>query len=109
MIEFLSLLVMALLLCVGLYCYNRICRNFTLDEIELRVAQQMEQRAHKLCMQAFEVQRTVELIERNKLDEQFQDDLHLYVEDFQAEVAEGLQKNKVQSVQSYGFIRLTKH
>jgi hypothetical protein len=36
------------------------------------------------------------------------DDLHLYVEDFQAEVAESLQQNKVRDIQSYGFIRLTK-
>lgn len=108
MIEFLSLLTMCLLWLIGLYCYKKVCRDITLDEIEQRVVQRMEQRAHKLCMQAFDVQRTTEAEERNKLDEQFQDDLHLYVEDFQAEVAESLQQNKVSDIQTYGFIRLSK-
>lgn len=108
MTEFLSLLVMGILLLAGLFWYKKACRTLTVDEIERQVSRQMEQRAHKLCMQAFDVQRTSETTERNKLDEQFQDDLHLYIEDFQAEVAESLQQNKVQNIQSYGFIRLTK-
>jgi hypothetical protein len=108
MIELISLTVMTLLLLGGLFLYKKICRNLTVNEIEQRVSQQMEQRAHKLCMQAFDVQRTSEAEERTRLNEQFQDDLHLYVEDFQAEVAESLQQNKVADIQSYGFIRLTK-
>ena len=108
MIEFLSLIVLAVLMLSGLFWYKKTCRHLTVKEIEQRVSQQMELRAHKLCMQAFDVQRTSEAEERTKLDEQFQDDLHLYVEDFQAEVAESLQQNKVQDIQSYGFIRLTK-
>ncbi len=108
MIEFLFLLVLAVLMLTGFFWYRNTCRHLTVKEIELRVSQQMEQRAHKLCMQAFDVQRTTEAEERNKLDEQFQDDLHLYVEDFQAEVAESLQQNKVSDVQTYGFIRLSK-
>lgn len=108
MIEFLSMFVLALLLLSGIFWYKKTCRNLTLTEIEHRISLQMEQRAHKLCMQAFDVQRTGEAGERSKLDEQFQDDLHLYIEDFQAEVAQSLQQNKVQDVQSYGFIRLTK-
>ncbi len=108
MIEFISLSVMGLLLLSGLLWYKKTCHHLTIDEIELRVSRQMEQRAHKLCMQAFNVQRASEAEERSQLNEQFQDDLHLYVEDFQAEVAESLKQNKVQGVQSYGFIRLTK-
>lgn len=108
MIEFLSLVTLAILLLSGVFFYKKTCRNLTVSEIEQRVSQQMEQRAHKLCMQAFDVQRTSSSDERSKLDEQFQDDLHLYVEDFQAEVAESLQQNKVQNIQSYGYIRLTK-
>lgn len=108
MIEFISLLILSALVLSGLFWYKKTCRNLTVDEIEHKVSQRMEQRAHKLCMQAFDVQRTSELAERNRLDEQFQDDLHLYIEDFQAEVAERLQQNKVQDIQSYGFIRLTK-
>lgn len=108
MIEFISLSVMILLLLSGLFWYKKICRNLTINEIEQRVSQQMELRAHKLCMQAFDVQRTSEAGKRNQLDEEFQDDLHLYVEDFQAEVAQSLKQHKIQNVQSYGFIRLTK-
>jgi hypothetical protein len=108
MTEFLSLLILSLLMLSGLYWYRKTCQNLTVDEIERRVSVRMEQRAHQLCMQAFDVQRTIEAAERTKLDEQFQDDLHLYVEDFQAEVAQSLQQNKVQNVQSYGFIRLYK-
>jgi hypothetical protein len=108
MIELISLLLMILLMLGGFIWYKKTCRNLTVSEIEQRVSQQMEQRAHKLCMQAFNIQRTSEAEERNRLNEQFQDDLHLYVEDFQAEVAQSLQQNKVRDVQSYGFIRLTK-
>lgn len=108
MIEFLSLITLAILLLSGIYFYKKACRNLTVSEIEQRVSQHMDQRAHKLCIQAFNVQRTSEADERSKLDEQFQDDLHLYIEDFQAEVAESLQQNKVRDIQSYGFIRLTK-
>lgn len=108
MIEYLSLGILVVLLLSGIFLYKKTCRNLTLTEIEHRISLQMEQRAHQLCMQAFDVQRTGEAGERSKLDEQFQDDLHLYIEDFQAEVAQSLQQNKVQDVQSYGFIRLTK-
>jgi hypothetical protein len=108
MIELVSLVTLAVLLLCGIFFYRKTCRNLTVSEIEQRVSQQMDQRAHKLCMQAFNVQRTLKTDERNKLEEQFQDDLHLYVEDFQAEVAESIQHNKVQDIQSYGFIRLTK-
>ncbi|WP_127023263.1 hypothetical protein [Rheinheimera mangrovi] len=108
MIEFLSLIVLAVLMLSGLFWYKKTCRHLTVKEIEQRVSQQMELRAHKLCMQAFDVQRTSEAEERSQLDEQFQDDLHLYVEDFQAEVAESLKQNKVLDIESYGFIRLTK-
>ncbi|MDF3126579.1 hypothetical protein [Rheinheimera sp. 1928-s] len=108
MIELLSLLTLALLLLSGIFFYKKTCRNLTISQIEQRVSQQMEQRAHKLCMQAFDVQHTSEANERSKLDEQFQDDLHLYIEDFQAEVAQSLQQNKVQNVQGYGFIKITK-
>ncbi|EGM79327.1 hypothetical protein Rhein_0462 [Rheinheimera sp. A13L] len=108
MIEFLSLITLAVLLLSGVFFYKKTCRNLTVSEIEQRISQQMDQRAHKLCMQAFDVQRTRKMDERNKLDEQFLDDLHLYVEDFQAAVAESLQQNKVRDIQSYGFIRLTK-
>lgn len=108
MIELISLSVMSLLLISGLFWYKKLRRHITVAEIEQRVSRQMEQRAHQLCVQAFDVQRTNEATERMKRDEQFQDDLHLYIEDFQAEVAQHLQQNKVQDVQSYGFIRLTK-
>lgn len=108
MIEFLSLVTLAVLLLTGIFLYKQTCRNLTVSEIEQRVSQQMEQRAHKLCMLAFDVQRTSETDERTRLDEQFQDDLHLYIEDFQAEVAQSLQQNKVQDVQGYGFIKITK-
>ncbi len=108
MIEFISLSVMGLLLLSGLLWYKKTCQHLTIHDIEQRVSQKMEQRAHQLCVQAFNVQRASEGEERNQLDEQFQDDLHLYIEDFQAEVAESLKQNKVQGVQSYGFIRLTK-
>ncbi|MBU1621424.1 MAG: hypothetical protein KJ556_04240 [Gammaproteobacteria bacterium] len=108
MIELLSLATLVVLLLSGIFFYKKTCRNLTVSEIEQLVSQQMDQRAHKLCMQAFYVQRAREMEERYKLEEQFQDDLHLYVEDFQAEVAESLQQNKVRDIQSYGFIRLTK-
>ncbi|RVT47367.1 hypothetical protein EMM73_05570 [Rheinheimera sediminis] len=108
MIELLSLTILVVLLCTGIFFYKKTCRNLTVSEIEQRVSQQMEQRAHKLCMQAFYVQRASDAEERSRLDEEFQDDLHLYVEDFQAEVAQSLQLNKVQDIQSYGFIRITK-
>ncbi|MDR7119998.1 hypothetical protein [Rheinheimera soli] len=108
MIEIVSLITLTVLLACGIFFYRKTCRNLTVSEIEQIVSQQMDQRAHKLCMQAFYVQRTRQMDERNKLEEQFQDDLHLYVEDFQAEVAESLQQNKVRDIQSYGFIRLTK-
>lgn len=108
MIELASLIVLSVLFLSGLFWYKKTCRLLTVSEIEQRVSQQMEQRAHRLCMQAYDVQRTAEQSERNQLNEQFQDDLHLYVEDFQAEVAQSLQQNKVQDIQSYGYIRLSK-
>lgn len=108
MTELLSLMVLSLLMGFGFFWYKKTCHNLTVDDIERRVSQQMEQRAHQLCMQAFDVQRATETDLRARLDEQFQDDLHLYVEDFQAEVAQSLQQNKVQNVHSYGFIRLHK-
>lgn len=108
MIEFLSMGVLGLLVCSGFFWYRKTCRNLTVTEIEQSVSQQMEQRAHKLCMQAFDIQRVSEETERNRLHEQFQDDLHLYVEDFQAEVAQSIKQNKIQNIQSYGFINLSK-
>ena len=108
MIELFSVAVLCALFLSGLYFYKKICRSLTLTDVEVLVAQRMEQRAHQLCVQAFNCQRASSDAERDKLQEQFQDELHLYIEDFQAEVAESLQLNKVKNVQSYGFINLTK-
>ena len=80
----------------------------TLGQIENTVAKEMEVRAHRLCIQAYDAERIGNAFERKKAAEEFKDNLHLYLEDYQAEVAQRLKEHKVHSVPAYGYIRLTK-
>lgn len=97
------------MVCYGVIIYRKLASGtVVLATIEKQVAVEMEARAHKLCMQAYEVQRIGNTFERIKADEDFQDSVHLYVEDYQAEVAQRLREHNVSSISAYGFIRITK-
>lgn len=89
--------------------YKRIAWSTpTLRQIEHSVAKEMEGRAHRLCMQAYEAQRVGNAFERKRYNEEFQDNLHLYVEDYQAEVALKLKEHKVRNIPAYGYIWIMK-
>jgi hypothetical protein len=79
-----------------------------LTTIEKEAALSMEARAHRLCMQAYEVQSYGNTWQRIKADEDFLDSLHLYVEDYQAEVATRIKEHNVKNIAAYGFIRIIK-
>jgi hypothetical protein len=80
----------------------------TVKQIENTVAKEMEVRAHRLCIQAYDAERIGNTFERKKAAEEFKDNLHLYLEDYQAEVAQRIQEYKVRSISAYGYIRIMK-
>jgi hypothetical protein len=80
----------------------------TVKQVENTVAQEMSVRAHSLCIQAYDAERLVNTLERRKAYDEFQDNLHLYLEDYQAEVAKRLTEYKVYSISAYGYIRIMK-
>ncbi|WP_288741170.1 hypothetical protein [uncultured Rheinheimera sp.] len=88
--------------------YKHIASSPTVRQIESTVAKEMKGRAHCLCLQAYDAERIVNPFERKKATEKFQDDLHLYLEDYQAEVALRIKEYKVRSISAYGYIRLMK-
>lgn len=99
----------ALMICYGVIVYRKLASGLVvLATIEKQVATEMEARAHRLCMQAFEAQRIGNTIERIKADEAFQDSVHLYVEDYQSEVALRLKEHNVSNIAAYGFVRIIK-
>lgn len=93
--------------CIAVYKHI-VSSSPTVRQIENTVAKEMEVRAHRLCIQAYDVERMANTFERNKAAEEFQDNLHLYLEDYQAEVAQRLKEYKVHSVSAYGYIRIMK-
>lgn len=97
------------IVCYGIVIYRKLASgSVVLATIEKQVATEMEARAHRLCMQAYEAQRIGNTFERIKADEEFQDNVHLYAEDYQAEVAQRLKEHNVSSISAYGFIRIMK-
>ena len=98
------LLLACLASCV--FFYWRLTTGSTLGMLEELTAREMEPRAHRLCMQAYEATRAGQTFERIRLDQQFLDDLYLYIEDYQAEVVEKLQEHKVPSITGYGYTKL---
>lgn len=97
------------MICYGVVIYRKLASgSVVLATIEKQVATEMEARAHRLCMQAYEAQRIGNTFERIKADEEFQDSLHLYVEDYQSEVAVRLKEHNVSNIAAYGFVRIVK-
>jgi len=80
----------------------------TVKQIENTVAQEMKVRAHRLCIQVYDAERLGNTFERKKAYEEFQDNLYLYLEDYQAEVAQRLKEYKVHTISAYGYIRIMK-
>lgn len=79
-----------------------------LNIIEKQVAADMQMRAHQLCLLAYEAQRFGNSREKAALDDEFQDFLHLYIEDYQAEVAKKIKEHNINEISAYGFINLSK-
>ena len=94
---------------LSLYFYRQLVgMSDVLNIIEKQVAADMETRAHQLCLLAYEAQRFGNSMERISLDEEIQDFLHLYIEDYQAEVAKKIKQHKISEISAYGFIKLDK-
>lgn len=84
----------------------KIKRNHTLDHLEMDVAQSMLPRSHKLCERACEIDIIPDVTARTQADEQFRDDVHQYMADFEEEVAARLKGNANLAIKSYGGIRI---
>lgn len=96
-------------LLLSLYFYKQLIdMSEALNIIEKQVAADMEIRAHRLCLLAYEAQRFGNSLEKVALDEEFQDFLHLYIEDYQAAVAKKIREHKISEITAYGFIKLNK-
>lgn len=96
-------------LLLSLYLYKQLMgMSEALNIIEKEVAADMETRAHRLCLLAYEAQRFGNANEKAAMDEEFQDFLHLYIEDYQAEVAKKIKEHNINNVSAYGFINLSK-
>ncbi|WP_337879660.1 hypothetical protein [Rheinheimera sp.] len=77
-----------------------------LARLEDVVTHEFGPRAHRLCLLAYESQRPVNADRRELMEEQFQDDLYEYMEDYQIEVAQRLRQQKFKGIQAYGYVRL---
>jgi len=103
---FLTFMLLAGLFAAGLYLYRDLTAHMSVQQVEQETANSMELRAHRLCMQAYQASLVTNGNERVRLEDEFQDDLHEYFDDYQAEVAARLKKRKVSSISAYGFIRI---
>jgi di/tricarboxylate transporter len=98
---------MLLLLGYGFFVYRALSsKNDVVAAVEKEVATEMERRSHQLCLQAYDMQGVAHYWQRSKMDEEFQDNLHLYMEDYQAAVAERLKQKNIRGLTAYGFIQL---
>lgn len=89
------------------YLYRQLsCKQGMLSTIEMDVAQAMLPRSHKLCERACEIDTIPDATERTQADEQFRDDVHQYMADFEEEVATRLKDNDSIAIKSYGGIRI---
>lgn len=94
---------------VSLYFYKQLINSSkALTLIEKQVAADMETRAHSVCLLAYEAQRSGNSLDTVALNEEFQDFLHLYIEDYQAEVAKKIKEHNISDISTYGFINLNK-
>ncbi|MEE2023297.1 MULTISPECIES: hypothetical protein [Alkalimonas] len=89
------------------YLYRQLsCKQAILSTIEMDVAQAMLPRSHKLCERACEIDIIPDVTARTQADEQFRDDVHQYMADFEEEVAARLKGNANLAIKSYGGIRI---
>lgn len=109
MLTFVMSAIMFGFLLLSLFFYKKLIgMSDALNIIEKQVAADMEIRAHRLCLLAYEAQRFGNSVDRRALDEEFKDFLHLYIEDYQAEVAKKIREHKLSEISAYGFIKLDK-
>lgn len=91
----------------SIYLYRYLSKQQTaLSTIEMDVAQAMLPRSHKLCERACEIDIIPDVTARTQADEQFRDDVHQYMADFEEEVAARLKGNANLAIKSYGGIRI---
>lgn len=106
MLEFIILIGFLAIFTGGIYFYRMTIKAAPVKIIEARVARDMETRSHRLCMRACYIDTMADTYERIAADELLRDDIHQYVADFEAEVADRLKKSKLTGVNAYGGIKL---
>lgn len=106
MVEFIFSCALIMLTVLAGSLLLKIKRNHTLNHIEMDVAQAMLPRSHKLCERACEIDIMADSSERYQAEEQFRDDVHQYMADFEEEVATRLKRNNKVTIKSYGGIRI---
>lgn len=106
MVEFIFSCALIMLTILAGRLLHKIKRNHTLDHIEMDVAQTMLPRSHKLCERACEIDIIPDVTARTQAEEQFRDDVHQYMADFEEAVAIRLKGNDSIAIKSYGGIRI---
>ena len=80
----------------------------TLSSIESEVAQDLEPRSHRLCMRACDIDLMPHNWQRMQMDDAWRDELHQYVADFEAAVAQRAKAGNVREISAYGGIVIQK-
>lgn len=108
MSEFLILMLLLVLFSFGLKCYLKSIKQPSLEDIESKAALEMEPRSHRLCMRACEIDLMQHNWQRMQMDDAWRDELHQYVADFEAAVAQRAKAGNVREISAYGGILIQK-
>lgn len=106
-----SIFVIFAIVCTGVsvMLYHKITSApMTLKSIESEVAHDLEPRSHRLCMQACEIDLMQHNWQRIQMDDAWRDDLHQYMTDFEAAVAQRAKAGNVRELSAYGGILIQK-
>lgn len=108
MSDFIILLVLIGLFTFGVRCYLNTTNQPSLEDIERKAAADLEPRSHHLCMRACNIDLMPHDWHRMRADDEWRDELHQYVSDFEEQVACRAKAGNVKELQAYGGIKLLK-